>query len=369
MLETFNRFIVYISKLFNFTKLYRNIMKIAQVCPSCTSSINAKCIIYDGPVLSTINVTALTTLDVILGNINSSVLQVSNASEKLVNKSTNIIANSGSNTKYPSVNAVFTWATGTFQPLLGFTAENVANKVINKTAFIAQGGSSVAYPSVKSVKDYVDDAISAIPIPDLQQVTTAGNQTTVGMLVDDGTGINVLELYAGVARANDFGSGEFVQIDKDSVTFNNGTFSVNVISPFQTAARTINVPNASGTLTLSVNGNTANSSGQITIPDPYRVYVAEISMVDGTVLNLLKNTLGDTLTWVSIVPGSISTLSGVLASENNTVVFVTSKASIPKIVSAEVNVSSIIWGVIINQIDSSGSPTATDSVFVEIRVY
>jgi hypothetical protein len=241
-------------------------------------------------------------------------------------------------------------------------------KTANKSTNTSLGTSNALYPTQNAVKTYVDAAISAIPTPDLQQVTTAGNQTTVGMLVDDGTGIDVLELYAGVARANDFGSGEFVQIDKDSVTFNNGTFSVNVISPFQTAARTINMPNASGTLTLSVNGNTANSSGQITIPDPYKVYVAVISMVNGSIINLLKNTLGDTLTWVAS-PGVIATSSTVLASQIDTFVSVTSGSAVPKIVSTNVVVSSLSWNVAIHQTDNAGVLNNTDSVYVEIRVY
>lgn len=45
-------------------------MRIADICPTCATYINASCIIYNGEVLSNINVTPLTSLDEILSNIN-----------------------------------------------------------------------------------------------------------------------------------------------------------------------------------------------------------------------------------------------------------------------------------------------------------
>ncbi len=99
-----------------------------------------------------------------------------------------------------------------------------------------------------------------------------------------------------------------------------------------------------------------------------RVYVAVISMVDGSIINLLKNTLGDTLTWVAS-SGTIATTSAVLASENNTFISVTSGSATPKIVSADIAVSSLSWNVSIYQTDNAGVPNSTDAVYVEIRIY
>ena len=48
--------------------------------------------------------------------------------ENVANKSTSIVTDQASNTKYASVKSVYDWAVGLFQPLLGFTPENVANK-------------------------------------------------------------------------------------------------------------------------------------------------------------------------------------------------------------------------------------------------
>jgi hypothetical protein len=73
----------------------------------------------------------------------------------VANKSTNIIADQASNTKYPSVKSVYDWVVGNFQTTLGFTPENVANKSTDNTL----GGltpSNTLYPTQKAVKDYVD---------------------------------------------------------------------------------------------------------------------------------------------------------------------------------------------------------------------
>ena len=45
-------------------------MRVAEICPTCATYINATCIIYDGAYLSTLDVAPLTSLDEILGNIN-----------------------------------------------------------------------------------------------------------------------------------------------------------------------------------------------------------------------------------------------------------------------------------------------------------
>jgi len=48
--------------------------------------------------------------------------------EVFANKSTSVATDQASNTKYPSVKAVYDWAVATFQAALGFTPENVSNK-------------------------------------------------------------------------------------------------------------------------------------------------------------------------------------------------------------------------------------------------
>lgn len=46
-------------------------MRIAEICPSCATYINASCILYDGDYLSNIPVSPLDSLETILGALNT----------------------------------------------------------------------------------------------------------------------------------------------------------------------------------------------------------------------------------------------------------------------------------------------------------
>lgn len=76
--------------------------------------------------------------------------------ENAANKSTSVTTDQASNTKYPSVKAVFDWVVATFQAALGLTPENVANKDIDST-FAAN--SDTKYPSQKAVKTAMDGKV------------------------------------------------------------------------------------------------------------------------------------------------------------------------------------------------------------------
>lgn len=56
-------------------------MRIAELCPNCATYINATCIIYDGSYLSSIDVAPLTSLDEILGDINSTFIALEGSGE------------------------------------------------------------------------------------------------------------------------------------------------------------------------------------------------------------------------------------------------------------------------------------------------
>lgn len=107
--------------------------------------------------------------------------------EKIANKSTDVNTDQASNTKFPSVKAVYDWAVGAFQAALGFTPENVANK---STSIVTDQASNTKYPSVKSVYDWVTSAASAnnqrignlitdtfASASNYTQVQTSGSQT------------------------------------------------------------------------------------------------------------------------------------------------------------------------------------------------
>jgi len=304
-------------------------MRTAAICPTCATYTNAVCVIYDGPYLSNLDIAPLTDLEEIIGIIDAKI--------------------------------------GTLQPALGFTPENVANKSTN----VLLGTSNTLYPTQNAVKTYVDTEIAAIPVPTLQQVTASGSSTNIGILVANSGNVDTVEITPGNVKVYYDGSGEFIKIDKNTITFDNdGGFVKNLKqgTAGSPATHNLNLPEVSGNLAVSVNGNAANANGNITIPHPNKVYVAIISMVDGSIINLLKNTIGDTLTWTAS-SGVISTTSSVLASQNNTFVSVTSGSTVPKIISTDVSVSSINWNVSIYQTDNAGAPNSTDAVYVEIRIY
>jgi hypothetical protein len=102
---------------------------------------------------------------------------------------------------------------------------------------------------------------------------------------------------------------------------------------------------------------------------PYKVYTAQILMGDGSA-TVFENTLGVTITWTA-TSGQISsgTVTGLIG-QNNVYVQVSSatpSANNIYIVSGEFSPSP--WVVRVKQNDNTGSPTNTQYVFVEIRVY
>ncbi|OPZ92354.1 MAG: hypothetical protein BWY74_01627 [Firmicutes bacterium ADurb.Bin419] len=52
-------------------------MRIAEICPSCATYINASCILYDGDYLSNIPASTLDSLETILGAINTAIAPAS----------------------------------------------------------------------------------------------------------------------------------------------------------------------------------------------------------------------------------------------------------------------------------------------------
>lgn len=90
--------------------------------------------------------------------------------ENVANKSTSVVTDQASDTKYPSVKAVYDWAVGAFQTALGFTPENVANK---STDVVTDQASNTKYPSVKAVYDWVVGQLAT------KQATITGAATTI----------------------------------------------------------------------------------------------------------------------------------------------------------------------------------------------
>jgi hypothetical protein len=97
--------------------------------------------------------------------------------------------------------------------------------------------------------------------PTLQEVTTAGNTTDKSIYSTKNTGATNIGVYGAYGAAGIYQStgASYLYVSKGAV--NAGTINADNL----TAARAYQLPNASGTIPLSVNGVTANSSGDITI--------------------------------------------------------------------------------------------------------
>jgi hypothetical protein len=102
---------------------------------------------FTGPISAT-NLSGTNTGD---NAVNSLYSGLEASKEDVANKSTSVTTDQASNTKYPSVKAVYDWAVGAFQASLGYTAENVANK---STSVTTDQASNTKYPSVKAVYDW-----------------------------------------------------------------------------------------------------------------------------------------------------------------------------------------------------------------------
>jgi hypothetical protein len=91
--------------------------------------------------------------------------------EDLSNKSTNVITDGTSNTKYPSVKAIKDYVDSSTnsggsglanEAIIRANADLLKEDLINKSTNITtDGGSNTKYPSVKAIKDYVDVSINS----------------------------------------------------------------------------------------------------------------------------------------------------------------------------------------------------------------
>jgi len=143
------------------------------------------------------------------------------------------------------------------------------------------------------------------------------------------TGVNVNAFGNNAGSSNSFSNvslfGANAQADNnDQLVFTNG-FGFNArISNFNlTANRLYELPNNSGTIPLSVNGNTADVAGNITIPSSvaYKSYVAWINFdgLNWTVTEQYENTLGGPLSLTGAVNRLKVTSSGLFVSAKTVV--------------------------------------------------
>jgi len=169
--------------------------------------------------------------------------------ENVANKSTDINLGT-SDVYYPSQNAVKSYVDSQVAAVFPYTPENIANKNDDITA---NPSSTVLYPSNKAVADYVNLGIN------LQTVTDNGNITTndihVYNVIDSSNATDSAAAYLN----NVMGDGGVVGIKKaDGTTAEIKATNLN-------ANRNYELPDASGTLVLSVNNTSPDSAGNVTI--------------------------------------------------------------------------------------------------------
>lgn len=211
-----------------------------------------------------------------------------------------------SHTLFPTQYAVKSYVDDSFNPLIGWTTENVANKIqdltiaptsavqypssaavttyaepaaykSNDAALGAGSPSTDKFPTQYAVKTYVDANIST---PSLQDVVAINPVATSAFGCQNPTDANIY-VTAGDSSSVSLeavtGAGGYVFISNEG----SGTSAIRATN--LTAYRTHQLPDADGTLALQ----------------SYKVYSAIIQYAATPIVIVLENTLGDTVTWIN----------------------------------------------------------------------
>lgn len=176
---------------------------------------------------------------------------------------------------------------------LGITPENVANKVTAEADITTYATSTVKYPAVKAIKDYVDNTVStSVAAVDLDTVLNVGDTS----LLDANIGIlglwDSVNSFYNYITSQDFvlefklNSGTIVfETELGILSFNNASGKkASLISPLLTDDRTYDLPDQSGIIPLSVNGQTADNFGNITINNS--ITTLKVSVSSSELLNI-----------------------------------------------------------------------------------
>jgi hypothetical protein len=213
----------------------------------------------------------------------------------------------------------------------------------------------------------------------LQQVTDVGNTTSNSLISSNALGSGFLasipitnEVAYIVAEA---GSGVLGIVNAGAV--GDGEVRANLL----TDSRDYQLPDASGTFVLRVNGTAPDNAGNVTITAaaPYLVYTALLTISGGGVVaNVLENTIGDgsgdginDIAWSTAFGSYLATMTAGPFTLNKT-------TSVPGVyVGSGLNftflgtrTSSSVMTFISRRTDDNSISTAfTNNIFVEIRIY
>lgn len=239
--------------------------------------------------------------------------------ENIANKSLNIVTDAASDVKYPSVKATKTYADSLVTGLLDDRG-NFTPSLTSPGAWPTTGGSGTAGAIMKgdiwfcsasgfmgttavvagaSFRALVDtpgqtdgnwNVLSAgaisVTTPSLSQVTAVGSTTSTDITISKSGGAYLTVQNTFLPKigyiGTDTGTSAVLGLS------NSNLYTGEIYSENLTDSRTYQLPDASGTLALTSQ-----------IVEPYLVYTALISF-DGTfTVSVLRNTLGQTITWTN----------------------------------------------------------------------
>ena len=310
-------------------------MRTAQICPTCATYTNALCVIYDGPYLSNINVSPMDDLESALGNINDNLVPIYGAGA-------------------PTNSAIYEGQ---------IYIDNVTSQVY---IAVATGGGSADWEEVYTTANPpafigIDDVLSVGQT--LSANRTMNIDTYTYEILSDSypSGLISVSDTNGIVSIGDVNG----DVNGTVVTVDDSTEEVNITA---TNWATINGNN----IAVSVNGTLADTSGNVTLSSPYKVYTAVISQSGATaptVDYLLQNTLSGTPTWGYNNVGQYTLTLPTQWVNNKTIVFI-NPGYIPQgfTIGWQRSSSSIL---IIDVRDSAG--VYTDALLfkasIEVRVY
>lgn len=214
-------------------------MRIADICPTCAIYTNAVCVVYDGLYLSNIDASPLQTLDVILGNINTNLVPVS----------------------------------GSGVPTSG--ARYIGQLYVDTTTAKIYYAKSVGLGAL----DWVEITTTPLSVADLSFVLSNGNTASNNIsLVSSGGSINLISTTLTPTINVAYTSGTYATLEPDSLTFSDGFNPISILANVYNSQSFI-LPSIGGVLPVSVNGVTADSFGEISLPSVSLQDVALVSPV------------------------------------------------------------------------------------------
>ena len=204
---------IFNSLLINIKQLILRIMRTAQICPTCATYTNAVCVVYDGPaVLTNIPANPLDNLDLILVNLNTTIGGINNEIALLKNLTLQDVVTNGNTTNQSNI-----FMNGNFGYLITLYASG-SNSYVKTTGKYGMYNTNTTMSGGGLVINNVTQNLITSILP---------NNTTV---------------YNG--------GGNSLTIEADVANY---------------AGNTLTYPSGTGTFALSVDGVSADNTGNISV--------------------------------------------------------------------------------------------------------